>query len=77
MSLMMSMSCIVLLLIVSGVVVAMNPAWLNNMFGKQSPGVVDWATGAPGATQSPYVYSVPPLYTQYPMYTWAPAVQQR
>lgn len=77
MSLMMSVSCIALLLVVGGVVVAMNPSWLSGLFSNKQAGVIDWATGAPGqaATQSPYVYPVPPLVTQYPAYAWIPPMQ--
>lgn len=81
MSLMMSLSCVVVVLVVCGVIIAINPSWLSNMFGnKPSPGVVDWATGAPGGTaaptQAPYVYPVPPLNTPYPAYGWAQGTQR-
>lgn len=64
MTLMMLVS-LCLLLVVGGVVFYMNPQWL----GKHSPGVIDWATGAPTSTQSPYVMPAPPL-SAGPVYVW-------
>lgn len=73
MTLMVIVSCCVLVLVVGAVLVAMNPSWL----GKHSPGVINWATGAPTATstQTPYVLPAPPLTTG-PMYVLAQPARQ-
>lgn len=81
MTMMMSASCCALALVVGAALVAMNPSWLSNLSGRHSPGVIDWATGAPSytiaPTQSPYVLPIPPLYTTPgPVYVWPQQARQ-